>query len=74
MRPAVSAASWESVVFELPGHDRLQRLVTAEPGRGSFDRRNVVLMTRAPIRSGRQVLRFTTATRPTRPGRPARAT
>lgn len=35
--PAVSAASWESVVFELPGHDRLQRLVTAEPGRGTRD-------------------------------------
>ncbi len=31
----VAAASWESVVFELPGHDRLQRLVTAEPARGT---------------------------------------
>ncbi len=31
----VAAASWESVVFELPGHDRLQRLLTAEPTRGT---------------------------------------
>ena len=31
----VAAASWESVVFDLPGHDRLQRLVTAEPARGT---------------------------------------
>lgn len=33
----VAAASWESVVFELPGHDRLQRLVTAEPARGTAE-------------------------------------
>ncbi|MDO5710470.1 MAG: depupylase/deamidase Dop [Micrococcales bacterium] len=31
----VAAASWESVVFDLPGHDRLQRLVTPEPTRGT---------------------------------------
>ena len=31
----VAAASWESVVFDLPGHDRLQRLLTAEPSRGT---------------------------------------
>ncbi|GAB94551.1 putative proteasome accessory factor [Kineosphaera limosa NBRC 100340] len=31
----VAAASWESVVFEVPGHDRLQRLHLAEPHRGT---------------------------------------
>jgi ABC-type Na+ efflux pump permease subunit len=43
-------------------------LFTALPGRGAFDRSNVVLMERRPIRSGRQVLRFVTATRPTHAG------
>ncbi len=43
-------------------------LFTAEPGRGSFDAKNVLQMTRQPIRSGRQVLKFVTATRPTHAG------
>ena len=43
-------------------------LFTAEPGRGSFDAKNVVLMTRVPIRSGAQTLRFVTAAKPTHAG------
>lgn len=40
-------------------------LFTAQPGKGAFDSRNVVLFERRPIREGVQVLRFVTATKPT---------
>jgi len=43
-------------------------LFTALPGRGAFDRSNVILMERRPIRSGRQVLRFVTDRPPTHAG------
>lgn len=43
-------------------------LFTAEPGRGGFDARNVVLMERRALRSGRQVLRFVTDVQPTHAG------
>ena len=43
-------------------------LFTAEPGRGSFDGKNVLQMARQPIRTGRQVLHFVTATKPTHAG------
>jgi ABC-2 type transport system permease protein len=43
-------------------------LFTAEPGLGTFDRRNVILMARQPIRSGRQVLKFVTDKKPTHAG------
>jgi ABC-type Na+ efflux pump permease subunit len=43
-------------------------LFTAEPGRGAFDRRNVLTMGRQPIHSGRQVFRFVTARKPTHAG------
>jgi ABC-2 type transport system permease protein len=43
-------------------------LFTAEPGRGAFHKSNVILMERQPIRSGRQVLKFTTNRRPTYAG------
>ncbi|WP_114951761.1 ABC transporter permease/M1 family aminopeptidase [Sphingosinicella terrae] len=43
-------------------------LFTALPGHGAFDRSNVLLMERRPLRSGRQVLRFVTATRPSHAG------
>ncbi|TMJ15243.1 MAG: M1 family metallopeptidase [Alphaproteobacteria bacterium] len=39
-------------------------LFTAEPGRGAFDRKNVVLMERRPVKSGRQIFRFVTAQKP----------
>lgn len=39
-------------------------LFTAEPGRDAFDKSNVVLMERHPIRSGRQVLKFVTGRKP----------
>lgn len=32
---AVAAASWDSVIFDIPGHDALQRVPTLEPVRGT---------------------------------------
>ncbi|MFW6640979.1 depupylase/deamidase Dop [Nocardiopsis algeriensis] len=32
---SVAAASWDSVIFDLPGHDSLQRVPTLEPRRGT---------------------------------------
>jgi Pup amidohydrolase len=32
---AVAAASWDSVIFDLPGHDSLQRVPTIDPRRGT---------------------------------------
>jgi aminopeptidase N len=43
-------------------------LFTAEPGRGAFDRRNVIVMQRQPVRSGKQVFRFVTNRKPTHAG------
>lgn len=43
-------------------------LFTAEPGRGAFDRRNVLTMQRQPVRSGKQVFRFVTDRKPTHAG------
>ena len=43
-------------------------LFTAEPGRGTFDRRNVILMQRQPVRTGKQVFRFVTDRQPTHAG------
>jgi ABC-2 type transport system permease protein len=43
-------------------------LFTAEPGLGKFDRRNVIVMERRPLRTGKQVLRFVTDKRPTHAG------
>ena len=43
-------------------------LFTAEPGRGAFDRKDVIRMERQPIRSGRQVLTFVTDRKPTHAG------
>jgi proteasome accessory factor A len=31
----IAAASWDSVIFDLPGHDSLQRIPTLEPLRGT---------------------------------------
>jgi proteasome accessory factor A len=33
--PEVAAASWDSVIFDLPGHESLQRIPTLEPLRGT---------------------------------------
>ncbi|HEX8307204.1 MAG TPA: M1 family aminopeptidase [Allosphingosinicella sp.] len=43
-------------------------LFTAEPGRGSFDRKNVLTMQRQPVRSGKQVFRFVTDRKPSHAG------
>ena len=32
---SVAAASWDSVIFDLPGRDALQRVPTLEPTRGT---------------------------------------
>lgn len=32
---SIAAASWDSVIFDLPGHDSLQRVPTVDPLRGS---------------------------------------
>ncbi|MGI9197170.1 MAG: depupylase/deamidase Dop [Candidatus Nanopelagicales bacterium] len=34
---AVAAASWDSVIFDIPGYDALQRVPTLEPVRGTRD-------------------------------------
>ena len=34
---SVAAASWDSVIFDIPGHDALQRVPTLEPVRGTRD-------------------------------------
>jgi hypothetical protein len=43
-------------------------LFTALPGHGSFARSNVLMMERQPVHSGRQILHFITAQRPTHAG------
>ena len=43
-------------------------LFTAEPGRDAFDKSNVIMMERHPIKSGRQVLKFVTDRKPTHAG------
>ncbi|MEA3053442.1 MAG: type transport system permease protein [Sphingomonadales bacterium] len=43
-------------------------LFTAEPGRGAFDRRSVLVMQRQAVRSGKQVFRFVTDRKPTYAG------
>jgi proteasome accessory factor PafA2 len=32
---SIAAASWDSVIFDLPGHDSLQRVPTIDPSRGT---------------------------------------
>ena len=61
--------SGEGEEREAPLAERIEvGLFTALPGRGAFDRSNVILMERRPIRGGRQVLHFVTARRPTHAG------
>jgi ABC-2 type transport system permease protein len=43
-------------------------LFTAEPGRGAFDRKDVIRMQRQPIRSGKQVLKFVSRKKPSHAG------
>jgi aminopeptidase N len=43
-------------------------LFTAEPGRGAFNRKDVIRMERQPVRTGRQVLKFITDRKPTHAG------
>jgi aminopeptidase N len=43
-------------------------LFTAEPGRGAFDKKNVIRMERQKVRSGKQVFRFVTDKKPTHAG------
>ena len=58
-------ADGEGGETETPLDERIEiGLFTAEPGRDVFDTKNVVLMERYPIRSGRQVLKLVTTTKP----------
>jgi aminopeptidase N len=43
-------------------------LFTAEPGRGAFEKKNVIQMERQKVRSGKQVFRFVTDRKPTHAG------
>lgn len=43
-------------------------LFTAEPGRGTFDRTNVLTMQRQPVKGGKQVFRFVTDRKPSHAG------
>jgi aminopeptidase N len=43
-------------------------LFTSEPGRDAFDKSHVILMERQPLKSGRQVLKFVSARKPTHAG------
>jgi aminopeptidase N len=43
-------------------------LFTAEPGRGAFDKKNVLMMDRQKVRSGKQIFRFVTDKKPTHAG------
>ena len=50
---------------DTPLEDRIEiGLFTAEPGSGAFDSRDVILMQREPITSGRQVLNFVVDEKP----------
>jgi hypothetical protein len=62
-------ADGKGVEKEAPLQDRIRiGLFTAEPGRGTFDQKNVILMERQPVKSGRQVFRFVTDKKPTHAG------
>ncbi|GAB3213468.1 depupylase/deamidase Dop [Marinactinospora endophytica] len=47
---SVAAASWDSVIFDLPGHDSLQRVPTLEPLRGTREHVGA-LLDRSPTAS-----------------------
>jgi aminopeptidase N len=50
---------------ETPLNERIEvGLFTEKPGTDAFDKNDIVLMERQPIKSGKQVLKFVTATRP----------
>jgi aminopeptidase N len=62
-------ADGKGVEKEAALQDRIRiGLFTAEPGRGTFDRKNIILMERQPVKSGRQVFRFVTDKKPTHAG------
>ena len=58
-------ADAEGAETEAPLADRIEiGLFTAEPGSGAFDRRNIILMQRQPVRTGHQVLKFVVDRKP----------
>ena len=62
-------ADGKGVEKEAPLADRIAiGLFTAEPGRGAFNRKDVMLMGRQAVKSGRQVFRFVTDKKPTHAG------
>jgi aminopeptidase N len=59
-------ADGQGVETEAPLNELIDiGLFTAEPGKGAFDRSNVVVLERRAVRSGSQVFRFVTAVKPT---------
>ena len=72
----VAAASWDSVIFDLPGRESLQRVPTIDPLRGSQGPRRRALPATAADATRRGAVRRTAATSLTnsvrRPGRTAR--
>ena len=50
----VAAASWDSVIFDLPGRESLQRVPTIDPLRGSQGARRRAAR---PLRHGRGAVR-----------------
>jgi hypothetical protein len=62
-------ADGKGVDTETPLAERIEvGLFTAEPGRDVFDKSNVILMERQPIRSGRQILKLVSDRKPTYAG------
>jgi aminopeptidase N len=62
-------ADEKGVEAEAPLEENIEvGLFTAMPGRGAFDRSNVVLLERRPMRSGRQQIRLIADRRPTHAG------
>ena len=54
---AVAAASWDSVIFDVPGFDALQRIPTLEPGRGTREHVEPLLNSAASAEELLQALR-----------------
>ena len=65
----VDPAGGKGTETETPFAERIEvGLFTAEPGANAFSASNVILMERQPIRSGRQVLKFVSDSKPSYAG------
>ena len=58
-------ADGQGTLTETPLEEQIEvGLFTEKPGRAAFDKNDILLMERQPIKSGNQVLKFVTAMRP----------